>query len=328
MLFWIEVEAGQTRVRALRCPAGSDTWIDLGAIESLLPFSIYPSAVKAVVDTAGVVTFGILGTRLYTLRHDPGTGSWSTPARLDVPTSSSYLQALQMATTPSNAVAIAWIQSEDPQGLGVYVAWHDSAAGGWSASERVSSSVMQHMSMSVDDANAIALAWSTGGSLAASSSVWTARWSPSQPQWTTPYRLDRSDIAGSDSPALVASPSGHVTAVWLLGSAMQASRFDPDSVSWSKPELVGAIGTQKPNLASDVAGNITIASVEQLNVATAWRFSASEQRWLAGMPLGRPTTGELVFANATVLVAAASGDVTLAWYAWHRDDGVDRYVTA
>lgn len=85
---------------------------------------------------------------------------------------------------------------------------------------------------------------------------------------------------------------------------------------------------RQPNLASDVAGNITIASVEQLNVATAWCFSASEQRWLAGMPLGRPTTGELVFANAPVLVAAASGDVTLAWYAWHRDNGVDRYVTA
>jgi len=316
-------------VTLYRHAASTATWGAPTTVQ-VQPNAMSGSSTRGISDSRGTVTIiASDGATLYATRQDAATSAWSAPQRIDKPSTSPFLLAPRLALDGADGVVAAWIEETDGNSRGVWVARFDPSAGSWGEATSPGPGAMQYMDIAVSATGETTVAWTTGQSFSAYPSVWSSRWTPQQPQWTPPVRLD-ANIAGSGAPSLAVDGAGAVMAVWG-GSGIAWARFDPAGSGWSSPAslpesngFTGSIG-----LVADVAGNVVLSCLDgQTNGAAATRFSVDTGRWEAVATLTPPSGMSSVFANSPVAAIDAGGDVTLAWYAWNRQDANDRFIVS
>ncbi len=316
-------------VTLYRHAAGNATW-GAPATVQVRPAGSPGTYTRAVSDSRGVVTIiASDGSTLYATRQDAAMGAWSAPRRIDRLSASPYLLAPRLALDGSDGVVAAWIQASDDSSRAVWVARFDPAAGAWGEATSPGPGAMQYMDLAVSATGETTVAWATGQSLSAYPSVWSSRWTPQQPQWTAPVRLDADTLSGAGAPSLAVDGAGAVIAAWGQQSVSWA-RFDPAGGGWSVAAAVPASGWFSGSIAlvADVAGNAVLSWLDPSNNAAAARFSMDTGQWQALAILSPPTGMSSVFANAPVAAIDAAGDVTLAWYAWNRQGANDRYIVS
>ncbi len=330
VVFWSEGTGAL--VQGARYAVASGTWSSLGGIQVVPAFASATSP-TVVVDSHENITLVVsTGNYVYATRFDVASGVWSMPERIDHPATNGYVLSLRVAVDASDVVVAAWIQEVDPAGRAVYVARFDPVAGTWGAAQLAGTNVMQYMAMAVDAAGAITVAWATGASLLASPALWSSRWAPGQAQWSPQVRLDIESAMGVGAPAIAADPAGCVTVAWVQGGAPRAARFNPASnAGWSAPLLLGSQfipGAPTLGLVADLVGNLTLTLTESQNQPMALRYSATSGQWQPGVPVGALSSGDPIFSNDPVAAVDGAGNVTLAWFAWNRLSGAEKYVVS
>ncbi len=318
-------------VALYRLAAGTATW-GAPATVQVQPPGTAGTYTRAVSDSRGVVTIiASNGATLYATRQDAATSAWSAPRRIDRPSASPYLLAPRLALDGSDGVVAAWIEAADDSSRAVWIARFDPTAGAWGEATSPGPGAMQYMDLAVSATGETTVAWATGQSLSANPSVWSSRWTQQQPQWTVPVRLDADSLSGTGAPSLAVDGAGAVMAAWGQLSGVSWARFDPAGGGWSAAATLPASHwfSESIALVADVAGNAVLSWLDsQSNNAVTARFSVDAGQWQAVATLSPPTGMSSVFANPPVAAVDAAGDVTLAWYAWNRQGGNDRYIVS
>lgn len=331
LLFWTEQDAAGWKVVGARCAASSDTWTAIDGIPDVQPAFIAGMPIAAM-DSRGNTTLLLQDVRsMYATRLDAGTGVWSVPQRIDIPATSSYLLSVRISVDAQDAVVAAWIQEIDGRGREVCVSRQAPDSATWSAAEAVGPSAMQYMAMGVDEQGEVTLAWASPTLIVEPSHLWVTQGRPGQGAWTSPQRLDTDSVFGVGVPALAVGGAGSATVAWEQdGQIRVARRAAGGGAPWGNATAVVGPATTGVDIAlvADVAGNVTLALTEQQNRVTARRYDATQGNWSAGRNVGALASGEPVFANDPVAAVDRSGNVTLAWFAWNREGGFERYVVS
>lgn len=333
VLSWTVLSGGMWQAQVARHAASSDSWALWAPAESVPPYESAMGPV-AVVDSQGRIALLTSTARaLYAIHFDAALAQWSAPQRIDHPVTNGYLLSLRVAVDDADTIVAAWIQQDDNTfGRSVYVARYDSSARSWGTAQRAGTDAMQYMDMAIDGSGAITVVWATASTFSAGPMLWSSRCASASADWSPRVRLDADSTFGAGAPVVVGDMAGYVTAAWMQGGTPLVARYDPTSNrGWSAPvQITDTFMSGAPDIAmvADVAGNLTLTLTQSPNLPTAFRYSASEGRWLAGVVVGAVSSGVPVFANDPISVIDRAGDVTLAWYAWNRLSGVERYVVS
>lgn len=335
-LLWSE-SGSATGMRMARYDAAARGW-QAAADAPGVPPGAKADAAKLIADQAGNLTALVraltpAGVAEYASRYDAASAAWGTAQAISTvaaPANEQFGEAL--AVDGYGNVTAAWIATD--AGRALVTARYDAAAARWSAPQTLDSSVAvqgaSSYSISADALGLVTLAWAHDFGVAAAPQVRAARYDPLSNAWSTPARLDNAtDSSGAYAPQVVTDAAGFATAVWRQQQGLWTARLNPADTSWSVPAplagssvLVGGFA-----LGVDIAGNVTLVSSDDQRVM-ADQFLASTGQWQPRVEIGKPASGDAVFANPPVLDLAPSGTAAAAWFAQDTVNGAPQYVVS
>ena len=331
MLFWTESPSGYVQLTGAMKQAGATTWQSPATVPAA-PVDQDVLGSVCAVDAQGWVTVVTSATGgLFASRRDPADGRWSDPTRIDASPVPPYTLALNSASGLAGEVVAAWIQ-DGGNGRDIFVTRYDPTAGSWQTPERAGGGAGQYMTMGVDQLGNITLAWVSPSTIMVPPMMFATRGSVSQLGWTVRARLDQDSLFGAGAPSLAVDAAGFATVAWLQEGTPRAARFDPrGDAGWGTATQVDSTyvpGAEVPALVADAAGNVTLVIVEAQNQPTAFRYSATQDRWGLDAAIGTPALGSAVFANQPAVAIDAGGNAIAAWFAWNDVAGVSNYVVS
>lgn len=192
--------------------------------------------------------------------YRPAGGAWEANIRINDNAGNSARGAPAIAVDAAGNASAVWRD----QRSGVHIYYASRPAGGaWSANVRVSTATGADVpDVALDAGGNVYVAWRT------SASDIFAAVKPVGGAWGTPQRVDDSTRGAQSNPAVAATPSGEVVAVWDDGrnSYSTPAKYDIYSstraaggTTWSANTIVnqgGGAAKANPSLAVDSAGNI------------------------------------------------------------------------
>lgn len=333
-LLWFE-RGSATRARIALYDVAAGAW-QASADAPGVPAGGTAEWLKLIADPAGNLTvlaraMTPAGVAEYATRYDAASAAWGTPQAIGAfAAAANEPFGESLAVDGYGNVTAAWIATDGARAL--VAAHYDAAAGHWGAPQTLDSSVLTQgqpfYSMSADALGLVTLAWAHDFGMAATPQARAARYDPLANAWSAPVRLDNAaDSTGAYGPQVVTDAAGFATAVWRQQQGLWSSRYSPANASWSTPAQVAGSTSMAHGFAlgADIAGNVTLVSSDDQH-QMADQFLASTGQWQPRTDIGKPASGDGVFANPPVLDVAPSGSATAAWFAQDTVNGAPRYV--
>jgi hypothetical protein len=331
---WLQQTGSTPVVRVARYRQSTGQWAPSAALDAVANDGWSPASVVAQADGNGNVTVLTSNTQqIFAIRFDPVTEQWTAPRAIEHAVPDDTVSDQAMVVDRSGNVTAAWVQ-RDHLDVGIYAARYDASSGAWGAAVQVADSALTGLfaplSMGVDDAGAVTMAWTRDNDIGVPTDIRTAQLTAGASQWTLPRRIDdnTTDPIGPRYPAVAVDPAGHATVVWMWNSGMQAVRRAPGG-SWSAPLAVssGALDTwgNVPLVEADVAGNVAVAWLRD-NRAVVARFRARDGQWLAHETIDAAETGQTHVSNQPALAIDPGGTINAAWFSWHDVGAAARFA--
>jgi hypothetical protein len=288
-------------------------------------------SVTPLVERNGTITL-VCHTveHLLVTRFDAVQARWSEPIAIEQAVEGRLIHTeSRLAADAAGNVLLAWRQVDEGSDRPIYATRFDTTARTWTAAQmmaadaRVGGLAPQSMSFALDlvATGHATMAWSTNAEVPA---VVVARFDSTTSHWTQPET-----IAQGWQPSAVVDDAGYTTVVWQQENGLHASRRGPADSAWKLPVRIADRApypgsTEAPQLATDIAGNVTAVYGEPGSGTwiKASRYSVDTGEWSIPQSIDTTATETLVFPwGSPVAAIDASGTVTAAWLAYRETFG-------
>ena len=332
---WLQHTAGTPEVRVARWRQSNGQWTASTVLNAVANDGWSPMSPVALADRNGNVTVLTSNSqRLFATRFSPVTEQWTAPLAIEHAVPDDTVSDQTMVVDPSGNVTAAWVQRVHSD-IGIYAARYDATSNAWGPAVLVapspSTGVFPPISMGVDDAGAVTMAWTRDDDdVAVPTEIQAAQLNPGAAQWTVPQRLDNNttDPVGPQHAGVAVDPAGHATVVWMRSSGMEAVRRAPGG-AWSAPVVVasGALDTwgNVPLVEADVAGNVAVAWLRDSRAVVA-QFRVRDGQWLPHVTIDAPATGQTMLSNQPALAIDPGGTINAVWFSWQNVGAAARYA--